>query len=748
MYIDRNISNYIIHEDETVQDSLGELNKRKGRILIVTDNKDVVKGVVTNGDILRWLIDHPSPDLKIKISELINSNFKFVVSGNEKEIPELLKNINHVPIITKKNQLIAIGIKNTPKQGIKIDNKFISGSDSKTFVIAEIGNNHQGNISAAKTLVDQCVEAGADCAKFQMRDLESLYHNAGNKDDESENLGTQYTLDLLSKYQLSKEELIEVFDYCKEKEIIPLCTPWDIKSFEVLENYGMPAYKIASADLTNHELISEIAKTGKPIICSTGMSSEKEIVETIELINSFGCPFVMLHCNSTYPSPFEDINLNFIPKLKELSNAPVGYSGHERGIAVSIASVALGATVIERHITTDKSLEGNDHKVSLLPHEFKNLISGIREVDLALGVKNRMLSQGEMMNRVNLAKSLVINQDLKKGVKIEKEMISVKSPGKGLQPNRIKELIGLHAKHNFKSGDFFYPNDIQQKTIQRRNYSFNRPWGIPVRFHDFIKLTKDIDPDLVEFHLSYKDLDVDFKKHIPSNQIMDFVIHSPELFSGDHTLDLCEMDEKYRSKSIKELQRVINLTRDLNKLFPKTKTPKIVVNVGGFSENDFLSSEEKSQCYAQLNDSLNKLDSEGVELIPQTMPPFPWHFGGQRYHNLFVSANEIVEFCQLQNMRICLDISHSKLACVHNKESFFEFIKKTAKYSAHLHIADSENTGGEGLQIGEGEIDFYSLGEILKNECPNVSFIPEIWQGHENNGEGFWTAFEKLEKTI
>ena len=126
MYIDRNISNYIIHKDESVQVSLGELNKIKGRILIVTDNKDVVKSLVTNGDILRWLIEHPNPDLKIKISELINSNFKFVLSGNEKEIPELLKSINHVPIITKKNQLTAIGIKNTPKQGIKIGNYITS----------------------------------------------------------------------------------------------------------------------------------------------------------------------------------------------------------------------------------------------------------------------------------------------------------------------------------------------------------------------------------------------------------------------------------------------------------------------------------------------------------------------------------------------------------------------------------------------------------------------------------------------
>ena len=173
-----------------------------------------------------------------------------------------------------------------------------------------------GEISLAKKLVDYCIYAGADCAKFQMRDLDSLYHNQGDSNDTSENLGTQYTLDLLSKFQLTNKELFNVFDYCKEKGIIPLCTPWDKKSLEKLENYGMSAYKIASADLTNHKLIREIAETGKPIICSTGMSSQQEIQETIQLLERTGCPFAMLHCNSTYPAPYEDINLNFIHKLK------------------------------------------------------------------------------------------------------------------------------------------------------------------------------------------------------------------------------------------------------------------------------------------------------------------------------------------------------------------------------------------------------------------------------------------------
>ena len=309
----------------------------------------------------------------------------------------------------------------------------------------------------------------------------------------------------------------------------------------------------------------------------------------------------------------------------------------------------------------------------------------------------------------------------------------------------MKDLVGQKAKHDFKKGDFFYPSDLEQKTIQKRNYKFSRPWGIPVRFHDFSKLTDDIKPDLVEFHLSYKDLDVDFKKYLTQNENIDFVVHSPELFEGDHTLDLCSFDETYRKKSIEELQRVINLTQSLNEFFPKTQNPKIVVNVGGFSNDDFKFKDRK-KCYMILDDSLKKLDIKDVELIPQTMPPFPWHFGGQRYHNLFVKSKEIVSFCKRNNMRICLDISHSKLVCVHEKISFHKFLKETANFCAHLHIADSEKTGGEGLQIGEGEIDFYSVAQVLKNKCPEASFIPEVWQGHENGGEGFWIALEKIEK--
>lgn len=749
MYIDRQIKDYVVFEEETILNTLRQIDARHGRIVFIVSERDVLRGVATNGDILRWLIQEEQPDLSQPITTVANKNYKFVHEQEDlHKIEELLEKVLFVPIINKQNQLVAVARRELPADGIKIGD-FIIGEHSPTFVIAEIGNNHNGSLKLAKELIDRCVEAGANCAKFQMRNMKALYYNAGNPDDMRENLGSQYTLDLLSRFQLSNDELFEAFDYCKEKGIQPLCTPWDVKSLEVLESYGMPAYKVASADLTNHDLLTAMAKTGKPLICSTGMSTEQEIRQSVELLRHLGAPHILLHCNSTYPAPFKDINLQYIQRLKELGNCPVGYSGHERDINVSIAAVALGAKVIERHITLDRNMEGSDHKASLLPDEFKAMVIGIRQVEDSLGTPTeRKLSQGEMMNRVSLAKSLIINQPLKKGEEIKEHMIEVKSPGKGLQPNYKDQLIGKKAKHDFAAGDFFYPSDIETETVERRAYRFSRPWGIPVRYHDFKHLINSTNPDLLEFHLSYKDMDVDYHSFFDEVLDMDFVIHSPELFAGDHTLDLCSPDENYRKHSIKELQRVIEITRGLKPYFRKATTPLIVTNVGGFSQHGFLTKEEKKQRYQILVKSLSELDMTGVEIIPQTMPPFPWHFGGQQYHNLFVDPYEIADFCQKNNFRICLDTSHSKLACTHYNWSFYQFLEITAPYTAHLHFADSENTGGEGLQIGEGEIDFPVAAKVVNQLSPKASFIPEIWQGHENGGEGFWIALEKLETIL
>ena len=614
---------------------------------------------------------------------------------------------------------------------------------NKTFVIAEIGNNHNGSFERAIKMIDKAAEMGADCAKFQMRHMNQLYREKSLKKT-GEDLGTEYIIDLLNKYELNIDEQKKLSQYCKKKGIIYMCTPWDLKSVDVLETFDLPGYKVASADLTNIPLISKLVKTNKELILSTGMSNKQEVVNTVNFLNKNNAKFTLLHCNSTYPAPFHDINLMWMKELKKI-HKNIGYSGHERGISVSLAAVALGARIIERHFTLDRHMEGPDHAASLEFDEFKNLIDGIREIESALGSgKERLISQGEMINRENLSKSLVAAKPLKIGDKITASHIKVLSPGQGLSPQKYEDLIGKTIERNMEFEDYFFDSDLEKKKIFNKNFSFKRSWGIPVRYHDFNKFNNLVKPDFFEFHLSYSDMDLNIDDYLSVKDDCGFVVHAPELFANSHLMDLATPDKEYRNISMIETQRVIDITRSLKRFFPKENKPMIVANIGGFSMDEPINESFKSSYYEQFFKSLDDLDTEGVEIIPQTMAPFPWHFGGQRYQNIFVHADEIVHYCKKYNLRMCFDVSHSMLTCNHFGQDFYHFSKKIAPYTAYLHIGDSKGLNGEGLQIGKGEIDFNKLGEILNYGCPNAPFIPEIWQGHKNNGEGFWIALQKL----
>ncbi len=613
-----------------------------------------------------------------------------------------------------------------------------------TFIIAEIGNNHNGDVNKAKKLIDLAIEMGADCVKFQMRHLAKVYRKSTLQKN-SDDLGTEYVLDLLNRFELSLTEHKYLFDYCEIKGITYMCTPWDEDSVGVLESWGVKAYKVASADLTNIPLLTCLLKTLKPLIISTGMSSEDEIRITAGFLNQNNAQYAMLHCNSTYPAPLHDINLNWLKSLKEI-HPLVGYSGHERGIGVSIAAIALGAEIIERHFTLDRNMEGPDHAASLEFDEFQQLIANIRDVEECLGeTQARNISQGEMINRENLGKSLVASRTLKKGSVLTENDIKVRSPGQGISPQKYQQLLGKILDREMKEEDFFFSSDLSSKRIEARDYVFSRPWGIPVRYHDFIEYKKRIEPDLFEFHLSYSDMELDPETYLAGVYSCDFVVHAPELFSNSRLMDLASKDEAYRQNSLQETQRVIDITRKLKQFFPKTERPMIVANIGGFTMDEPMEESERQVYYEIFRQSLSELDLDGVELTPQTMAPFPWHFGGQRYQNLFVHIDEIVKWCSLLNLRMCFDISHSRLTCNHFKYDFYEFTQKIAPITAHLHLGDAQGVNGEGLQIGSGDIDFNKLSALLKQGCPSASFIPEIWQGHKNAGEGFWFALEKLE---
>ncbi|GMP00059.1 N-acetylneuraminate synthase family protein [Bradyrhizobium sp. TM239] len=637
----------------------------------------------------------------------------------------------------------------SPKQPapVRIGNRLL-GDGEPCYVIAEIGNNHNGDFDRAIALVDAAVAAGADCAKFQMRKLDEVYRasSLSGKDDD---LAVEYTLDLLRRFELPTAQQKKIAEYCAAKGIQYLCTPWDANSVAVLEGFGVQAYKVASADLTNLPLLARLAATGKTLIVSTGMSTSDEIKAAAKFLNARDAAYVLLHCQSTYPAALHNIHLRFMETLREI-HPVVGYSGHERGIAVSTAAVALGAVVIERHITLDREMEGPDHAASLEPEEFKSLVSGIREVEAARGEKRaeRALSQGELINRENLAKSLVAARDLSAGTVISEADIAVKSPGQGLSPLKMPALLGRKLTRTMAADDYFFQSDLDEGAAKARRYRFDRPWGVPVRYHDAERFLEICQPDIIEFHLSYSDMERDPAAYLSGTYDLGFVVHAPELFAGSKLMDLATPDEALRRYSLEQTQAVIDITRGLKKYFPKTKRPPIVANIGGFTMDEPLPPEQKAERYRIFAQSLTELDMDGVELTPQTMAPFPWHFGGQRHQNIFIFPDESAAFCAKHHLRMCVDISHTKLAANHFGFDFAQGLAQLGPHTAHLHFGDAKGLDGEGLQIGEGEIDFDDIGQVLRKHAPGASFIPEIWQGHKNMGEGFWTALERLEGHI
>jgi len=745
LIISKKISSYIFNQDLSIKMALSHLEGSGKQILFLVDLAGRLTGVVTDGDIRRWILASETIDLSQPVSSVAPKKYISAVTGSKSaELKRLFSSGKEkIPLIDEMG--ILVGLVTVKSADFVIGDKKV-GNEHPVYIIAEIGNNHQGSLDHAKRLIEMAANAGVDSVKFQMRSMEALYGHATQKNMDSMDLGAQYTSDLLSKYQLSDEELFEAFDFCKFHDVDPICTPWDLKSLEKLEQYGLPALKIASADFTNNELLSAAADTNIPLICSTGMCEEDEIVSSVALLENHGAQCVLLHCNSTYPTPFKDIYLNYMVKLKQ-HGFDVGYSGHERGGFIPLAAVALGACVIEKHITFDKTQEGNDHKVSLLPTELAQMVEQIRHLEVSMGTKqSRVISQGELMNREVLAKSLYARLDIPKGAKITREVIGVKSPGQGLQPNNLDNLVGRAANRQVKSGEFFYQSDLENVLEKKVDYCFKRPFGIPVRYHDFELMTEEINLDFVEFHLSYQDLLLKPSNFVKKQDQLSFTVHAPELFANDHIIDLCSFDENYRKTSIECLNGVVEHCGLISECFPnKTSVPILVLNAGGWNKDGFLNLDDKKIAYSLLKESLSRVDTSKVRLAIQTMPPFPWHFGGQSFHNLFVDPSEIADFCDDTGHKICLDVSHSMMACNYYGWDMNSFVDEVKDHIIYLHIVDALGSDGEGIQIGEGDVNFGELSTGLNAACPDAPFIPEVWQGHKDGGAGFWSALKYLE---
>lgn len=327
----------------------------------------------------------------------------------------------------------------------KIADKLV-GEGEPTFIIAEVGSNHDGKLEQAKKLIDIAADAGADAVKFQAFKADKLFNIVKNKE----------VVDKLEKLELREEWYKELFDYTNEKGLIFISSVFDEDSVDLLDKLGVVAYKIASYELTHIPLLEYIAKKNKPVILSTGMANESEVKEAVECIYSTGNrQVIILHCVSQYPAKPENINLKSLLTLKRIFDCPIGFSDHTETIYAPIAAVALGAKVIEKHFTSDKSLPGPDHAYALEPEELKQMVTAIREVGKMSGSEEIKPTKSEINER-KWRRAIYAACDISKGTVITKDMLMIvrPSPDGSLAPKYFKEVVGKKIKKNIKKGDF------------------------------------------------------------------------------------------------------------------------------------------------------------------------------------------------------------------------------------------------------------------------------------------------------
>lgn len=325
---------------------------------------------------------------------------------------------------------------------------------TRVFIIAEAGVNHNGDINIARKMIDVAVESCVDAVKFQTFKAESLVSSTASKAEyQLKNTNKNEThYKMIKNLELDRDTHIELVNYCKAKKIIFLSSPFDHESIDLLSELGLDIFKIPSGEITNLPYLKKIGKLDKKVILSTGMSYLEEIKYALDVLIKEGTKkesITVLHCNTDYPTNYEDVNLKAMLTIRDMFDIKVGYSDHTNGIEIPIAAAALGASIIEKHFTLDKNMPGPDHKASLEPEELKNMVNAIRNIEKALGDGIKRPSKSELKN-INIArKSIIASKNIKKGEILTEQNITIKRPGNGISPMKYYDILGKTAKKDF-----------------------------------------------------------------------------------------------------------------------------------------------------------------------------------------------------------------------------------------------------------------------------------------------------------
>jgi N-acetylneuraminate synthase len=333
-------------------------------------------------------------------------------------------------------------------QSIEIAHKTIS-KEHPCFIIAEAGVNHNGSPDLARQLIDAAAQAGADAVKFQTFHAESVVTSTADKAEYQKQTTSsdESQYEMIKKLELSDDTFRELSVYAEKKGIIFLSTPFDEQSVDLLDEIGVPAFKIPSGEITNFPLLKKIAEKQKPIILSTGMATLGEVEEAVDYLRKNGAQeLILLHCTTSYPAPMHSVNLRAMETLRCAFKVPVGYSDHTEGITTPIAAVAIGAQVIEKHFTLDRSLPGPDHLASLEPDELKAMVQAIRDVERAFGSGVKEPSEEEIAIKSVARKSIVANKGIQAGERVGEDALAIKRPGTGIEPKYVERVSQMKAR--------------------------------------------------------------------------------------------------------------------------------------------------------------------------------------------------------------------------------------------------------------------------------------------------------------
>jgi len=625
----------------------------------------------------------------------------------------------------------------------------------KVYYIAEVGKACNGDLDYCRKLLSECKKAKVNAVRFHHYFVEEIVHSSIIDDTSVAERAWSFELKLpfIDEILFDKMEYKKILNWCRELGIDFIATPWDIKSAELFKNIGIEDYKINSMNAMNYPLAYELLKYGKNVYISTGGLSEKEVENLYYDINSKAREYskvTFLHAVCAYPAPETILNLKSMRTLLRYTDR-TGYSSNDNIEASVLTAVALGAEVIEKHV----HLNGYNkelHKASMSIDNFSAVIDQANQVVTAMGIDIKHESRGEMVNQDLFSKSIVLKSDILKGTILNDTNLTLKLPPRGINANQWTNVVGMRAANDLRKGEYLFSSDIVDESIENNiplkedscGYRAHIPGkiGIVARLSDIELMTTNRNIDYVELHFAASDIN----KVLPCKDYdLDLVIHVPEYADGQ-LLDLCSYDESFRQFSIDAINDVIQKARDLKPHFKRCiGNLKFIIHPGAMMFSG--ESDNSRRHYELFADSLLKLKSRGLELLIENMVPFPWYLGKDWSVNQgntisFMDAEEIYNFCMKYDYAMCLDLCHAKLYTNYAGKDFFEYMKTVQPIVKHLHFSDCLGIDGEGLHIGEGDINWNQVCEVFQNY--QYGWTPEIWNGHHNNGVKFFEAHNRL----